>query len=100
MLESWKARPKKGGMLESWNVGKLESWNVAKLGAKQLESWKVRPNQVGKLESEAKNIGQKLESQHIRLSIGTSTHTGTHDEYLNCSGIMLFYILSLMGVLI
>ena len=47
-----------------------------------------------------KNIGQKLESQHIRLNISTSTNTSAHDGFLNYSGIMLFYILSLIGVLI
>ena len=49
------------------------SWKVGKLGRTKLESWKVKP----------KNIGQKLESQHIRLNISTSTNTSTHDEYLN-----------------
>ena len=78
----------------------LESCNVGKLGPKQLESWKARPNRVGKLESEAQNIGQKLECQHIRLNISTSTNASTHDEYLNYSGIALLYILSLRGVLI
>ena len=63
-------------MLESWKVGKLECW-------------KVRSKTV-----------QKLESQHIRLNISTSTNTSTHDEYLNYSGTMLFYILALLGVLI
>ena len=47
-----------------------------------------------------KNIGQKLESQHRRLNISTSTDASTHDEYLHYSGIMLFYMLSLIGVLI
>ena len=88
------------GILESkahknWKVGMLESsvrnsWKVGELGRKKLESWKVKP----------KNIGQKLESQHIRHNISTSTNTSTHDEYSNCSGIMLFYILSLIGVLV
>ena len=100
MLESWKVRPKK---LESWNVGKLECWKVGKLGPKQLESWKVGKLGRTKLESwkaKPRNIGRKLEIQHIRLNISTSTNTSTHDEYLNYSGIMLFYILSLIGVLI
>ena len=74
-------------MLESFsNVGKLGNWKVRS----KKESWKVKP----------KNIGQKLKSQHIRLNISTSTNTSTHDEHLNYSGIMLFYILSLVGVLI
>ena len=47
-----------------------------------------------------KNIGQKLESQHIRLNISTSTNTITHGEYLNYGGMMLFYIRSLIRVLI
>ena len=89
-LESWNVRPRKIGKLECWKVGVLESWNVGKLGRTKLDSWKVKP----------KNIGQELESQHISLNMSTRTNTSTHDEYLNCSGIMLFYVLSLIGVLI
>ena len=99
-MECWNV-----GKLERLNVGKLGRWNVGKLevgklGPKLFQSRKVRPNKVGKLESEAQDIGQKLESQHRRLNITTTTNTTAHDEYLNYSGILLLYILSLIGVLI
>ena len=41
MLQSWKVRPKKVGMLENWKVGMLESAEVGKLSPKKLASWKL-----------------------------------------------------------
>ena len=113
-LENWKvSKPEswKVGKLESWRIGKLESWRIGKLEnwkAGKLECWKVRSKKVGKLgrtkleswKVKPKNIGQKLKSQHIRHNISTSTNTSTHGEYINYSGIMLFYILSRIRILI
>ena len=89
MLESWKVESWKVGKFGSWKV-RSESWKVGKLGLTSLEIWKVEP----------KNMGHKLESQHLKLNISSSNNISTHDEDLNYSSIMLLYILSLIGVLI